>query len=146
MVTTSPSSLKAGDRSSCRRNEPLPLCPNRTQPHVINSQLLCPASRRQVMLQASVFSLTPSGVGCASIRTGPRLSPAPRRRFPQGASLEAADAGTRRLQAGPDRGRAHPKGTARAVLKAETYRLRPEGLPPAEMRHDLCRLYEKGKA
>ena len=56
-------------------------------------------------------------------------------------SLEGADAGTRRLQAGPDQGSEHQKGTARVVLKAETYRLRPEGLPPAEMQRELSRLY-----
>ena len=85
------------------------------------------------MLQASVFSLTPSGVGCAGIRIGPRLSSVPPRELPQGVSLEAADAGTRSLQAGPDRGSEYLKGSVRAALEAEAYRLRPEGLPPAEM-------------
>ena len=42
--------------------------------------------------------------------------------------------------AGPDRGSEHQKGTARAALKVEAYRLRPEGLAPAEMQHDFRRL------
>ena len=153
MVATSLSPLKAGTRSSCRRNEPLqpkadqplaePLCPNRTQPLSLHST----SSAQQVgvgwivnclvsvlNLEGSL-SLTPSGLGCAGLRIGPRLSLLPRQGLPQGARLEAADAGTWRLRAGPERGSEHPKGSVRAALKAQAYRLRPEGLPPAEMQH-----------
>ncbi len=53
----------------------------------------------------------------------------------------AADAGTWWLLAGPDVGSEYQKGLARAVLKAEAYRLRPEGLPLEEMQHDLRCFY-----
>jgi len=108
-------------------------CNTKKQP--VPEKVACPRS------QALVFSLTRSGIGCAGIRIGPRLSPAPRQRFPQGVSLKSADAGTWRLLAGPGRGSKHPKESVRAALKVETYRLRSEGLPPAEMQHELSRLY-----
>ena len=44
-----------------------------------------------------------------------------KRGSPKGARLQAADAGTRRLRSGPDRGSSHSKGPARVALKALTY-------------------------
>ena len=149
MVTTSPLPTKDETRSSCHRNGPLPLYPNRTQPFPLSLS----SSARQVgvgwiidrpvsVLNLGGFlSLRPFGFKCAGIRIGPRLSPPPRQQIPKGARLKAADAGTWWLLAGPDLGSEHPKGLARAVLKAEAYRLRPEGLPLEEIQHDLRRFY-----
>ena len=64
-------------------------------------------------------------------------APLPRQEVLKGARLKAADAGTWKLQAGPNSGSEHPKGLARAALEVEAYRLRPEGLPP-EVGHGRC--------
>ena len=141
MVTTSSSTLKVGARSSCRRNEPLSLCPNRTQPFSLDPAF----STRHVGVGwivnrlVSLFDTVMSQVRRHSYRP-PAFSQS-RQLVPQGARLKAADAGTRRLRAGPSRGSKQPKGLARAALKAAAYRLRPEDLPPAEMRHEISRLY-----
>ncbi len=78
-------------------------------------------------------------------------APLPRQEVPKGARLKAADAGTWKLQAGPNSGSEHPKGLARAALEVEAYlrqrrislrlRLRPEGLPPEEIYHDFSSWY-----
>jgi len=145
--------------------------PNRTQPFPLSFTsparqvgVCWIINRRVSVLNLQGFiSLRPSDFKCAGIRIGPRRSPPPRQQIPKGARLKAADAGTRRLRAlrlaqggtssepqsnseqsrttGPGLGSKHPKGLVGAVLKAEVYRLQPEGLPPEEMQDDLRGLY-----
>lgn len=102
--------MKAGAYSSSRRNGPLPLCPNRTQPSVLHF-----ISSAQQVGDAWIFhsqvsvvnlqcprSLRPFSVGCAGFRTRPRLSVGGE--VPRGRDLRAAGAGVGRLEQAQTRG------------------------------------------
>ena len=65
----------------------------------------------------------------------------PSTRAQGGTSSEPQSNSEQSRTTGPGLGSKHPKGLVGAVLKAEVYRLQPEGLPPEEMQDDLRGLY-----